>query len=217
MLEPEMEKAKEATKDIAKDIGDVLIYTLYPTTGMRFLRWKYGLEEPPSEVKPKTLEDVKREDEIIAKAKAGLLVERAKEEIPKKGPGLRTFNVFVEDEYYKVEVEGVSERPAATGVPLRARVAPPVVPPRPAERREAPSIAPTLAPGEVAIVAPMPGIVIRYEVEVGDRVKAGDAVVIIEAMKMQNSLPSPIDGTVKAINFHPGNSVKKGDVLAVIG
>ncbi|MDP2953769.1 MAG: biotin/lipoyl-containing protein, partial [Chloroflexota bacterium] len=131
---------------------------------------------------------------------------------------LRTFNVFVEDEYYKIEVEGVSERPAATAVPVRARaVVPQVAPPRPAERREAPSIAPTLAPGEVAIVAPMPGIVIRYEVEVGDRVKAGDAVVIIEAMKMQNSLPSPIDGTVKAINFSPGNSVKKGDVLAVIG
>ncbi|MGB3128921.1 MAG: pyruvate carboxylase subunit B, partial [Dehalococcoidia bacterium] len=44
LLEPEMEKAKEATKDIAKDIGDVLIYAIYPQTGMRFLRWKYGLE-----------------------------------------------------------------------------------------------------------------------------------------------------------------------------
>jgi len=71
VLEPELDKAKEATKDIAKDIGDVLTYALYPTTGMRFLRWKYGLETPPPETKPKTLEDVKREDELIAKAKAG--------------------------------------------------------------------------------------------------------------------------------------------------
>jgi pyruvate carboxylase subunit B len=77
MLEPEMEKAKEAIKDISQDIGDVLIYALYPTTGMRFLRWKYGLEPPPPEVKPKTMEDVKREDELIAKAKAGKLVEKA--------------------------------------------------------------------------------------------------------------------------------------------
>ena len=75
VLEPEMDKAKEATKDIAKDIGDVLIYALYPTTGMKFLRCKYGLEEPPAAVKPKTLEDVRREDELIAKAKAGKLVE----------------------------------------------------------------------------------------------------------------------------------------------
>jgi len=76
VLEPELDKAKEATKDIARDIGDVLIYALYPTTGMRFLKWKYGLEAPPPAVKPKTIEDVKREDELIAKAKAGKLVEK---------------------------------------------------------------------------------------------------------------------------------------------
>jgi pyruvate carboxylase subunit B len=76
VLEPELDKAKEATKEIARDIGDVLTCALYPTTGMRFLRWKYGLEQPPPEVKLKTLEEVKREDELIAKAKAGKLVER---------------------------------------------------------------------------------------------------------------------------------------------
>ncbi len=47
LREPELEKAKQATKGVAKDIGDVLIYALYPHTGMRFLRWKYGLEAPP--------------------------------------------------------------------------------------------------------------------------------------------------------------------------
>jgi len=47
ILEPELAKAKEATKDIARDIGDVLTYALYPTSGMTFLRWKYGLEEAP--------------------------------------------------------------------------------------------------------------------------------------------------------------------------
>ena len=50
ILPPELDKAKEATKDIARDIGDILIYALYPTTGMRFLRWKYGLEAPPPDV-----------------------------------------------------------------------------------------------------------------------------------------------------------------------
>ena len=73
ILKPELSKAKEDTKDIAQDIGDVLIYALYPTTGMRFLKWKYGLETPPPEVKPKTMEDVRREDELIAKVKAGKL------------------------------------------------------------------------------------------------------------------------------------------------
>jgi pyruvate carboxylase subunit B len=73
MLEPELDEAKEAVKDFAQDIGDVLIAALYPITGLRFLKWKYGLEAPPPELKPKTLEDIKREDELIARAKAGKL------------------------------------------------------------------------------------------------------------------------------------------------
>jgi len=62
----------------------------------------------------------------------------------------------------------------------------------------------------------MPGIVIRYEVEVGSSVRKGQAVVILEAMKMQNSLPSPIDGTVTAIYFQQGTRVARNEVLAVV-
>jgi len=70
LIEPEMEKAKEETKGLARDLCDTLIYALYPKTGIEFLKWKYGLEPVPERVKPKTLEDVKREDEAMAKAKA---------------------------------------------------------------------------------------------------------------------------------------------------
>ena len=70
LIGPEMEKAKEETKGIAKDLCDTLIYALYPKTGVDFLKWKYGIEPMPERVKPKTLEDIKREDEAIAKAKA---------------------------------------------------------------------------------------------------------------------------------------------------
>jgi pyruvate carboxylase subunit B len=77
MLEPELDAARELVKDISDDIGDVLIAAIYPITGLRFLKWKYGLESPPPEVKARTLEDVQREDELIAKAKAGQLVEKA--------------------------------------------------------------------------------------------------------------------------------------------
>ena len=75
ILEPEMDRAREATGDIARDIGDVLTYALYPSTGMRFLRWKYGLEEPPLETRGKTLEDIEREDRLMARIRAGELVE----------------------------------------------------------------------------------------------------------------------------------------------
>lgn len=50
LIEPELDKAREAVKDFTSDIGDVLIAAIYPTTGLRFLKWKYGLETPPPEV-----------------------------------------------------------------------------------------------------------------------------------------------------------------------
>ncbi len=210
ILEPELEAAKEAVKETSPDIGDVLIYALYPTTGMRFLRWKYGLEEPPPETKPKTLEDVKREDELIAKAKAGKLAEKVEMVAPPKGPGLRVYNVFVGDEYYQVEVEpagGVRIFTANPPPPPPPEAAPPPV----ARETEAPAVV------EGAIRAPMPGLIIRYEVEVGQKVNAGDTVVILEAMKMETALPSPTSGTVKELRFKPGDRVAKDDVLAVIG
>lgn len=74
VIEPELDKAREAVKDFAQDIGSVLTAALYPITGLRFLKWKYGLETPPPELKPKTLEDIRREDELIAKVKAGTLM-----------------------------------------------------------------------------------------------------------------------------------------------
>jgi pyruvate carboxylase subunit B len=218
LLEPEMEKAKEATKDIAKDIGDVLIYAIYPQTGMRFLRWKYGLEPVPDSVKPKTLEEIKREDEIIEKAKAGKLVEKVEKEVPVKGPGIRTFNVFVEDEYYSVEVESTGTAaitgPIASPAPQAAQPVPKAeAAPQPVRAKPSPA---AVGEGEVAVAVPMPGTVIRYQVDVGDKVKAGDIVVMLEAMKMENAIPAPADGVIKAVNFGPGASVKKGDVLAII-
>ena len=70
VIEPELGKVKEETKELAKDLYDSLIYALFPQTGTQFLKWKYGLEPVPDKVKPKTMEDVKREDEAIAKARA---------------------------------------------------------------------------------------------------------------------------------------------------
>lgn len=67
-LEPELEKAKEKVGDLAKDDYDLLIYTLYPATGEQYLKWKYGLEERPDTIKPKTLDDIRAEDEAMAAA-----------------------------------------------------------------------------------------------------------------------------------------------------
>ena len=67
-LEPELDKARERLGDLPKDDYDLLIGAIYPSTGEQFLKWKYGLEERPPEVKPKTLEDIRKEDEAMAAA-----------------------------------------------------------------------------------------------------------------------------------------------------
>ena len=94
ILEPEWDKAVADTKGIAKNEGDILIYALYPTTGMRFLKWKYGLEPIPAEVKGKTLEQIALEDEVYLTIKQKKLFAKVKEYLdtlaqaaPEKGPG----------------------------------------------------------------------------------------------------------------------------------
>lgn len=241
ILEPEWDKAVEETKGLAKDDGDTLIYALYPTTGKRFLKWKYGLEPVPEEVKAKTLEKVKLEDDVYLTIKKKNLFQRVKDYLdrlerpaPERGPGLRTFNVFVEDQYYEVEVECTAGAPVITGVMPGAMAAAPAAAPQPAVapapapaaapaprpvEAPAPAAAPAeaLAADEVPLRAPMPGMIINFNVKVGDKVKTGDPVCILEAMKMQNTLPAPASGTVKAIFFEPGASVAKDAVILVIG
>ncbi len=228
ILEPEWDKAVADTQAIAKNDGDILTYALYPTTGMRFLKWKYNLEPVPEEVKGKSLEQVALEDEVYTTIKQKKLFGKVKEylgnlekPLPEKGPGLRSFNVFVAGQYYQVEVECTSGAPVITGLaPMAAAPAPVAAPAPAAAPAPKPAAAPaaeTLAAGEVPLRAPMPGMIISYTVKVGDKVNTGDLVCVLEAMKMQNSLPAPAAGTVKAINFEPGASVAKDAVILVIG
>ncbi len=66
------------------------------------------------------------------------------------------------------------------------------------------------------VCAPIPGMIVEYKKAVGDEIKRGETVVVLEAMKMFNNLDAPIDGIVKEIKFASGDSVTKGDVLCVI-
>jgi biotin carboxyl carrier protein len=71
--------------------------------------------------------------------------------------------------------------------------------------------------GPYVIASPMPGLIVDIRVAVGDRVSAGSAIVIMEAMKMQNELVSEIDGVVKAINVKPKDAVDSQTPLIEIG
>ncbi len=235
VLEPELEKAREQIGSLAMDDEDLVLYALFPVTGKKYLMQKYGKEEVPESLKPITLKDVEKQANMLKKAKAGELIERTKADtIPEKSEYARMFNVFVEGEYFEVGVDEIGGAPVITyaapapaapvaAVPAAAAAAPapaaaaPAAPvqaaPAPAPKPAAPT--PAVASG-TPVKAPMPGMIIKYEKNVGDAVNEGETVVVIEAMKMENALPAPASGVIVAINYSSGDSVAKGDVLAVI-
>jgi biotin carboxyl carrier protein len=200
-VEPEMEKSREAIKEISTKVEDVLTYALYPTTGLKFLRMKYGLDPVPDEMKPKTLEQV--EQERAAKAGAARPARRKATDVPPKSGRARLFNVYVGDEYYRVEVDPVT--PSEGGASITAVAADAQAP----ESGDA-------GADQTVVVAPMPGIVLRYPVEIGQDVEEGQPVVVLEAMKMENTLPSPVSGKVSSLPVQVGSTVAKGDVLVTI-
>ncbi|MBP0980754.1 MAG: biotin/lipoyl-binding protein [Oscillospiraceae bacterium] len=81
----------------------------------------------------------------------------------------------------------------------------------------APAPAAPVAAGAATITAPMSGTIFKLMVNPGDAVKNGQCVVVLEAMKMENEIFSPCDGTVKEVRVAQGASVNPGDVLVVIG
>lgn len=223
VLAPELEKAKAEIGDLAADMDDLLIYAQFPVTGRKFLEWKYGVSEAPDSVKPITMEAVKKQDALIKKAKAGELVER-KADAPAKSERVRSFNVFLDNEYFSVEVDPTGDAPAVVSAPrvAAAPVAVAAAPKAAAPAAAAAVAAPAAAASPAAeahgtrMVAPMPGMIVRFVKNVGDKVTKGEAVLVLEAMKMENALVAPCDGVVKGIKLKSGDTVAKGAVLCVI-
>ena len=71
-----------------------------------------------------------------------------------------------------------------------------------------------VAGGAVKVTSPMPGTILNVKVSVGQSVKKGDVICVLEAMKMENDIPAPQDGVIASINTQKGASVNAGDVLA---
>jgi biotin carboxyl carrier protein len=173
----------------------------------------------PADARPKTLEQAQRESELIERAKKGLLVEPPSKTGPGKTPATRSFNVYVDGEYFQVEVDPGEGSPAVVRVPEQAAARPAAPSPAPPPRQApaATAAAPAVAAGNGAVVAPMPGMIIEYRVKQGDAVKTGDVLLILEAMKMQNEISAERDGTVASVPHKNGDQVDRGEVLLVLG
>ena len=143
---------------------------------------------------------------------------------------MRTFKVTVNGNQYDVTVEELGA-PAAAPVALQPAPAPvpvqaPVAQPAPVQAAPAPAAQPQPAPaaqpaakaapaGGVQITAPMPGMVVDFQVAEGATVKKGEAILILEAMKMENDIASTADGVISFVTTK-GANVNTGDLLAVV-
>ncbi|MBP5461074.1 MAG: acetyl-CoA carboxylase biotin carboxyl carrier protein subunit [Lachnospiraceae bacterium] len=121
------------------------------------------------------------------------------------------YRITLDGKTYEMEIELMGEGSVSPVAPKKETAAPVSAPKAVVESAPAKSAA--VAGSAGAVVAPMPGTVIRIEKGEGSAVKAGELVLILEAMKMENEILAPVDGTITAMNCTAGGTVAGGDVL----
>lgn len=121
---------------------------------------------------------------------------------------MKNYTITVNGNVYNVTVE----EGTTAGAPAPAPKAAPKAAPAPAPK----AAAPAAAAGSVTVNASVPGKVLKIEASVGQAVKAGDNIMILEAMKMEIPVVAPQDGTIASINVAAGDSVENGNVLATM-
>ncbi len=135
---------------------------------------------------------------------------------------MKKYNITVNGTTYEVFVEEagtVASAPVAAPVYSAPAAPAPVATPAPAA---APAPTPAAAPaasgaaGATKVTAPMPGTILSVKVSVGQAVKKGDVICVLEAMKMENDIPAPCDGVIASVNTQKGANIGSGDVIASI-
>ena len=117
------------------------------------------------------------------------------------------YRITVDGKTYEMDVELIGAN--GTAVQPVAKAAAPVVS---APAAPAPAAKPTAA-STGAVTAPMPGTILKVLKASGDAVKAGDVVLILEAMKMENEITAPSDGVIGSLSLTEGSTVAGGDLL----
>lgn len=206
LLEPEIERfEKEAYEAGARSPEDVLSYVLFPMVAKEFFKYREKLEK--GEALPPEVEEIKEEEACKAPIEFNITLHGEQYHIKIAGigspiEGKRPYFIRIDGELEEVIVQPIKEIEVR-----REAVTLPEATTSTGKRR-------AINLGDIS--SPMPGKVTSIKVSLGDRVKKGDVVLTVEAMKMENEIHSPVEGVVSEILVKPGDSVNPDECLMVI-
>ena len=190
LLEPQVEAARHQLKKMSFEADDdsVLIYVLFPNLAPDYFRGPAPAEPPPKTSPPAS-----------APAPAHL---PAPAPVTAAPPATAEFDVEVEGEVFKVRVTGAG----MTVMPAFGAGGAASVP-----------ASPPVKVGEGTVIAPMQGLIVKIPVNMGDDVKLGDVVAVLEAMKMQNDIVTTAAGKVREVYVREGEVVSPNQPLLAVG
>jgi pyruvate carboxylase subunit B len=204
-LEPELETNKKEIPASASSIEDQLSFALFPAIARDFFEAREKGDLTPAPLEAASAKGPAVAHELhLAPVEFNVTVHGETYHVKVSGSGRKTdgrkpYYIRVNDKLEEVSLEPIQE--ILAGVPESPDMGKGAKPKRPRPSK----------PGDVA--PPMPGRVVKILVAVGDRVKAGDPLLIVEAMKMESRVPTPIDGTVAAILAAEGDNVKTDETV----
>lgn len=123
---------------------------------------------------------------------------------------MKKYNITVNGNLYEVVVEEVD-----VASPVRTYTSPTISSSAPKAQKTSTAPKASAVAGK-SVISPMPGTILDVKVSIGQSVKKGDVICVLEAMKMENDIPAPCDGVIASINVQKGSSIDANDVIASI-
>lgn len=199
LLEPELEKARQDSVEFAKNPQDVISFAIFGNIAKTFL-----VERNANALKPEPLESFEEKCDSKLPKDFNIVVNGEHYEIKVEGSGektdeVRPFFIRVDGELKEVFVESIDTS-------LESKIH---------KEQKAGALPQATAPGHAK--SPMPGTLTKLKVQVGDKVKLGDTLAIVEAMKMENEVLAPIDGVVKEIYATQGMQIGSDVAIMLLG
>ena len=188
-LSPELNNAKEEIKSLTRDLHDVLIYALFPTTGLKFLEKKYS-DKPLIPQKPP--------EHIETPIQPNLKITSSPQKT--KSKKTKAYNISIGEDTFLVEVDPLNmdsiQNPSLDQAPVTSDQ--------------------EMIPNSIPVKINMPGIILKFFVEVGQVIKKGDPIILLESMKMETTIPSPESGTIVAINTEVGMTITNQTIIMLL-